>query len=123
MTRHALTQLGILALLAGCGAKIPPPEEMVAGGDARRGRAALERRDCAACHVIPGIRWPRGQVGPSLEDLAHRPNLAGKFPAGGEHLVRWIMDPPAMAPRTAMPEVGVPEAEARDMAAYLLEPR
>lgn len=113
-------QLAIVALLAGCGRTSDLPAEVVAGGDADRGRAALERHDCGVCHVIPGVRGAPGQVGPSLQDFAHRPNLAGKFATGGENIVRWIIDPPAMAPQTAMPAVGVTEAEARDMAAYLL---
>jgi cytochrome c len=33
--------------------------------------------------------------------------------------VRWILDPPAMKPATAMPVVGLTEAQARDAVAYL----
>lgn len=120
MMRFPLAQLVIGTLLAGCGGTSGSPEERVAGGDVGRGRAALERHDCGVCHIIPGVRGTPGRVGPSLEDFAHRPNLAGKFATGGENIVRWIIDPPAMAPQTAMPAVGVTEAEARDMAAYLL---
>ena len=120
MTRAALIQTISVALLAGCGTRIESQVERVAGGDARRGRTALERHDCGVCHVIPGVRGAPGVVGPSLKDFAHRPNLAGKFARGEENIIRWIIDPPAMAPHTAMPAVGVSEAEARDMAAYLL---
>lgn len=120
MIRAAMLQLLAVALLAGCGARPGSQEEVVAGGDAQRGRAALERHDCGVCHVIPGVRGAPGLVGPSLKDFAHRPNLAGKFATGSENIVRWIIDPPAMAPHTAMPAVGVSEAEARDMTAYLL---
>ena len=121
MTRTAaLVHVFIGLLLAGCGADIESRQEPVASGDARRGRAALERHGCNVCHVIPGVRGIRGMVGPSLEGFAHRPHLAGKFATGEHHIVRWILDPPAMAPRTAMPAVGVSDAEARDMAAYLL---
>lgn len=120
MIRSLPAQLVIGALVAGCGGTSDLPAEAVGGGDAGRGRAALERHDCGVCHVIPGVRGAPGQVGPSLEDFAHRPNLAGKFATGGENIARWIIDPPAMAPHTAMPSVGVTEAEARDMAAYLL---
>jgi cytochrome c len=120
MTRRVPAQWMVVVLLAGCGASDDSHEAVVAGGDVRRGRAALERHDCGVCHIIPGVRGAPGRVGPSLADLAHRPNLAGKFATGGESLVRWIIDPPAMAPHTAMPAVGVPEADARDMAAYLL---
>jgi cytochrome c2 len=38
-------------------------------------------------------------------------------------LERWIVDPPALVPATAMPSVGVAEHDARNMAAYLLSLR
>lgn len=117
MKRAVVVQLAVLPL-AGCWASVESQEET--GGDASRGRIALEQHDCGVCHRIPGVRGAPGRVGPSLADLARRPHLAGKFASGEEMLVRWIMDPPAMAPRTAMPAVGVSESDARDMAAYLL---
>lgn len=113
--------IGVLALLlAGCTGHEAPRPLAPAGADAGRGRAALERFDCRVCHVIPGIRGAPGQVGPSLEHYARRTYVAGKFPNGHAHLARWIVDPPALVPGTAMPATGVSEAEARDMAAYLL---
>jgi cytochrome c2 len=107
-------------LLAGCTGHEAPRPLPPAGADAGRGRVALGRFDCRVCHLIPGIRGAPGQVGPSLQHYARRAYVAGKFPNEHTHLVRWIMDPPALAPRTAMPATGVSEAEARDMAAYLL---
>ena len=41
------------------------------------------------------------------------------LPNSADNLVKWIMDPRAVSPRTAMPDLGVSEAEARHMAAYL----
>jgi cytochrome c1 len=32
---------------------------------------------------------------------------------------RWLRNPPAVDPRTAMPDMGVTEQDARDIAAYL----
>jgi cytochrome c1 len=34
-------------------------------------------------------------------------------------LIRWIQDPPSIDPKTAMPNVRVTEADARDIAAFL----
>ena len=34
-------------------------------------------------------------------------------------LVAWLRDPPAISPGTAMPNLDLTEAQARDMAAYL----
>jgi cytochrome c1 len=35
-------------------------------------------------------------------------------------MIRWLRDPPAVDASTAMPNLGLSEAEARDIAAYLL---
>jgi hypothetical protein len=60
-----------------------------------------------------------GAVGPPLSDFAARGFIAGVVPNYPGYLVRWVMDPPALAPQTAMPDVGVEEQDARDIAAYL----
>lgn len=118
MTMRMQASLLCITVVAGCGpAEAPDPS--IAGADTRRGEAALQAFDCGACHTIPGIRGALGRVGPPLDHYAHRTYVAGKFPNDAQHLVRWIMDPPAMAPRTAMPRLGVTEAEARDIAAFL----
>jgi cytochrome c2 len=91
----------------------------VPGGDAALGRVALRQFGCGTCHVIPGVTFARGFTGPSLDRYARRVYVAGKWPNNPDVLIRFIVDPPAMAPRTAMPAVGVSVAEARDIAAYL----
>lgn len=45
--------------------------------------------------------------------------IAGLLTNTPEHMVRRIMDPPAVDPRTAMPDMDVTEDDARDIAAYL----
>jgi hypothetical protein len=45
--------------------------------------------------------------------------IAGQLPHDAENLVRWIQDPQAIEPGTAMPNLGVVPSVARDMAAYL----
>lgn len=109
--------LAVLAALAGC-APAPPALE-VAGGDAQRGRAAIERYGCIACHSVPGLPGHGANIGPPLVAMASRGYIAGVLPNTPENLVRWLQDPPAVDPRTAMPDVGVSPAEAADMAAYL----
>jgi cytochrome c2 len=121
MKRSAAACAAVLAVaVAACTRREPPRPAPVADGDPRRGRLALEHFDCGVCHVIPSVPGARGRTGPSLEHYARRAYVAGKFPNEPAHLVRWIIDPPALAPRTAMPATGVSEAQARDMAAYLL---
>jgi cytochrome c1 len=45
--------------------------------------------------------------------------IAGKLPQEPRLLARWIEDAPALDRETAMPNVGVTPADARDMVAYL----
>lgn len=52
--------------------------------------------------------------------MGSRVYLAGVLPNTPENLVRWIYDPRGVSPRSAMPNTGVSEAEAREIAAYLL---
>lgn len=103
--------------LAGCSES--PPRLQVAGGEAGRGKAAIERYGCPACHTIPGIPGYGANVGPPLARLAARGYVGGVLPNLPQNLVRWLQDPQSVAPRTVMPNLGVSEAEARDMAAYL----
>jgi len=116
---HTWSCLACLSVLAAACVGPPQSPPRVSEGDAIRGRTVLQRYDCGVCHVIPGIRGARGYVGPPLGAYARNVYVAGKYPNTPDVLVRWIMNAPALAPRTAMPALGVSEAEARDMAAYL----
>jgi cytochrome c2 len=116
---RALLVPGLLLALAGCDDAAPPPHLQVAGGDPERGRAAIASYGCGSCHAIPGVPGAEGTVGPPLADFALRGYVAGVVPNWPGYLVRWVMDPPAISPQTAMPNVGVDEQEARDIAAYL----
>lgn len=97
----------------------PSYDPKVPQGDPRQGRAALAEFECGVCHAIPGVAGARGTVGPPLDSMRRNVYVAGKFPNTPDMLVRFIMDAPALAPETAMPNVGVGERQARDMAAYL----
>ena len=89
--------------------------------DRLRGKFVLTQYACQSCHRIPGVTGPLTFVGPPLDGLAQRSYIAGKLPAGEDNLVRWIRAPQQVKPGTAMPQLGVPEQDARDMAAYLLQ--
>lgn len=114
----ALAIIGGSACLLGC-ASTGEIETIVAGGDADRGRAAIEGFGCGACHLIPGVTGARGMVGPPLTMFARRSYIAGQLTNQPDNLVRWIQDPQAVEPGTAMPNLGVVPQVARDMAAYL----
>ena len=114
---RALTGL-ILALLAAC--ERPHPEhEPLTGGDARHGRSLIQHYGCGSCHRIPGVPGANASIGPPLEGLAHRVYIAGRLANTPANVMKWLRDPRAVEPQTAMPAVGLDEAAARDIAAYL----
>lgn len=115
--KHLLCVLPVFALAA-CGKTSASPSAL-AGADPRRGQEAMARHGCVACHVIPGIAGPDSNVGPPLTRMARRAYIGGVVPNQPTDMVRWLMDPPRIDPRTAMPNLGISEAEARDIAAYL----
>jgi cytochrome c2 len=97
----------------------PSPAKEVPGGDATRGRMAIKTYGCGACHAISGIPGARGQVGPPLDGFAGRASTAGKLANTPDNLVGWIRSPQSLEPGGIMPDMGVTEADARDIAAYL----
>ena len=105
-------------LAAGC-AKKPPENDPLTGGNPRVGQQLVARYGCAACHEIKGVAHADSKVGPSLTDMRDQSYVAGVVPNTAVNLIRWIQHPREIDPKTAMPELGVSEAEARDMAAYL----
>jgi cytochrome c len=93
--------------------------EMTGGGDPARGRAAIERYGCGTCHTIPGVRGADALVGPPLSQVASRSYVGGVLTNSPENMIRWVRDPRAVDPLTAMPTLGLTEQDARDIASYL----
>jgi cytochrome c2 len=111
---------GLLAMaLAACEPSGMQTPGITATGDAQHGKFLLADYGCAACHRIKGIAPVTGFAGPPLSDIAKASYIAGILPNTEDSLVRWIMHPRKISPGTAMPELGVSEDQARDMAAYL----
>ena len=87
-------------------------------GSPQRGRALLSAHGCPACHLVPGSAL-QGMVGPPLTGMGSRSYIAGRFPNARIDMEQWIRRPQEMKPGTAMPDLGVSERDARDMASYL----
>ncbi len=104
-------------LVTACGEKSPTMQ--VVGGDPERGKVTVQRYGCIACHTIPGIAGHGSNVGPPLDKMGLRAYVGGVLPNTPEDMVHWLQNPPAIDPRTAMPNLGISEAEARDIAAFL----
>ena len=58
-------------------------------------------------------------VGPPLNDVGARSYIAGRFPNIPGVMQQWLQHPQAMNPGTAMPDLGVSQRDAVDIAAYL----
>jgi cytochrome c len=116
---RVLASAVVALALAACARDSADAYRPVPGGDAKRGKLAIQNFGCAYCHVIPGIRNGEGTVGPPLTAFARRVYIAGEAPNTVDNLIRWLENPQAIEPGTAMPNLGVIEPIARDMAAYL----
>ena len=92
---------------------------VMTGGNPMRGRAVIANSGCGACHEIPGLD-SQGRVGPPLTGFAARPYIAGAITNTPDHLTAWIQHPRQVEAMTAMPDLNLSEADARDAAAYLL---
>lgn len=93
--------------------------EALTGGNVQRGQRAFLSYGCGGCHSLRGVRGARGLVGPPLDGIATRAIIAGHLQNTPGNLTRWIADPQAVAPGTAMPRLGVAEGDRRDIAAFL----
>ena len=88
-------------------------------GDASRGEAMFIQYGCGSCHAVKGVRTATGMVGPPLDGIAVRAIIGGHLANTPENMQRWIRDPQQVAPGTAMPDLNVGEADARDITAFL----
>ncbi len=58
-------------------------------------------------------------VGPALTGMGNRSYIAGRFPNEPIDMEEWLQHPQAMKPGTAMPDLGVTQRDASDLASYL----
>ena len=114
---RAATAVALLSLGA-CADKTDAPR-LIQGADAAQGLVVMERVGCGACHYIPGVDWPKGSIGGSLDGFGERSLIAGRFPNQPDTLIPWLRNAPSLSPETGMPPMPITDAEARDIAAYL----
>lgn len=120
--RVAILLLGVAACaaLGGCqGGQVIARYPVDTGGNAAHGKLVIQQTGCGACHTIPGIYTARGVVGPPLFFFSRRTMIAGELPNSPDNLVRWLKNPKLVEPGTAMPDLGLTDQQARDVAAYL----
>lgn len=98
---------------------LPPRVENAREPDADRGRRAVHQYSCLTCHAIPGLVGANAPVGPPLGGIGSRGVIAGRLANNPDNMVRWLRAPRQVNPHSAMPDLGVTERDARDIAAFL----
>ncbi|HXE16082.1 MAG TPA: cytochrome c [Stellaceae bacterium] len=91
-----------------------------AAADAGRGARLFTRDGCGACHALRAL-GAHGLVGPPLDNMGARTVIAGLLPNNPENMERWLREPQSIVPGDAMPNVGLSQRDAADIAAYLEE--
>jgi cytochrome c len=117
--RCLYTSLLLACLASGCENHARRTAVQITGGDPDRAAAAIRKYGCGSCHTIPGIDGANALVGPPLTSFSRRSYIAGHLSNNPDLLIRWIRHPHGFKQETAMPEMGVGEQDARDIAAYL----
>jgi cytochrome c len=119
---RAVVGIALVTLVVGCAAGCSDDQQRAAtmtGGDPSRGRLAIRRHGCGTCHEIPGVGGATSHVGPSLAEIGAHLYLAGHLPNTATNMIEWIRYPQRVVPGNVMPDMGITEADARDIAAFL----
>ncbi len=106
-------------LLSACTQAGATTSAFVANGNPRQGQQLLQQYGCGNCHAIPGVEHAESLVAPPLTGWAARGYIAGRVPNTPDNLIAWIRNPQQIDPENQMPNMGVTERDARDIAAYL----
>lgn len=114
--RLLISVLGLAVIGAG-EASAAGPDNF--SGDARRGADLVKTYRCGGCHDIPGVAGANGNVGPPLHRIGTRTYIAGYIQNSPDNMAAWIEDPQKALPGNAMPKMGIPQKDARDIAAFL----
>jgi cytochrome c oxidase subunit 2 len=87
-------------------------------GPAAEGATLFAGSACVGCHTIRGVS--AGVLGPDLTHFGSRGTLAaGMWPNTPENVAEWVKDPQRLKPGVKMPALGLTDAQARALAAYL----
>lgn len=108
----------LLAALSGCGSS-NAASVAASIGDPHRGASLIRAAGCGSCHVVPGINDATGLVGPPLAQMGRRIYIAGMLRNTPANMMRWLRSPQSVVPGNAMPDMGLSDQQARDIAAYL----
>ncbi len=95
-------------------------------GDATRGRQLFSSRGCMACHAFGGVETPLVRTAPPKEPTEAARVLAPDLRHAAARLqpdllVAWLRSPQTIKPDTLMPDMGLRESDAQDLAAFIVD--
>jgi len=114
----AVTIVVFLSACSGAVNGLPEPHNS-SDRDIEAGQRLIASYGCGACHTIPGIPGADAMAAPPLNRFYERSYISGEIPNTWDNLIKYIQDPQAIEPGTVMPNLGVKEEEAHEIAAYL----
>ncbi|HJQ13330.1 MAG TPA: c-type cytochrome [Anaerolineales bacterium] len=124
-TRAILLACLVVAIFfsAACTADVNgmPEPRSSSKSDIESGRRLIANYGCGSCHFITGVPGADSRAAPPLDRFYERTYIAGQLSNTEENLVLWIQNPQQIDPGNAMPDLGVSEEEAHDIAAYLYD--
>ena len=101
-------------------ATVPPAE--TPDSLAEKGKLLFVERGCVACHAVSSIPEAVGTSGPALDgfgDPSKWPLIAGVLANTPENTKRWLLNPASFKPDTAMLNLGLSDADADAIVAFL----
>jgi cytochrome c oxidase subunit II len=88
--------------------------------DTVAGSKLFAAKGCVGCHSLNAVKFSKGLIGPNLANVgARRYIAAGTLLNTDENLAHWIQHPWSVKHGVLMPELGLSDADARTLAAYL----
>lgn len=94
-------------------AEAPQAEAAVAGAQ------LFVQKGCVNCHAVQGVNT-YNRTGPDLSHIGSRTSIAsGMLPNTRENMIRWLRYTDTVKPGVAMPNLGLSQGEAEQLASYL----
>lgn len=110
----AVTTTALAAQTPAPGPQAPAEADTVAGSK------LFAAKGCIGCHSLNAVKFSKGLIGPNLANVgARRYIAAGTLLNTDANLAHWIQHPSSIKHGVLMPELGLSEADARTLAAYL----
>src|SRR3990170_2870982 len=99
----------------------PPAKAVELSGAAAAGKEVFLSKGCIACHRAPNVPEAQGTLGPNLAGIGNpttHPKIAAVVDNTPENMKRWLQEPQKVKPGSAMPSLGLTDAEAANLTAF-----